>query len=163
MSYEAYMLATALQLHPTDQLSQNLVTEERVLHMRNLCNFCKPQRDTDLTPAHLFADYGKTPDYKPLGDAITEATSTYLYETREVELPSGKNARISSKIAFDTMLAHPSEERGEGFNYEPFVLPLWLKLKAVTDAIKSLAQNRGRDYGCGSACIRGRWWRRATI
>jgi hypothetical protein len=146
MRYEAEALTIALQLGAPQGPLNNMITEQRVLYTRILCGFCTPQRDTDLSAAHLYADYDKTAEYDTLKRVIAEAKNTYENQTVMVDLPNGKREPRNARTVFNIMLAHATEERGEGFDYSAFIDLLKPKLKAVTDAIKSLEQKHGRDF-----------------
>lgn len=109
------------------------INEGRVLHTRNLCDFCTPKYETDIRPCDLFDNYDTDPEYETLRGLIKRLGEQYDKKDDE-----GKSARW----AFNKMLAHPTKERGKGFDYTPFldrVLPV------LEEIIREL-ELRGRPF-----------------
>jgi hypothetical protein len=75
-------------------LLQNSIIEGRVLHTRNLCDFCTPKYATDIKPRDLFDNYDTDPEYETLRGLIKRLDQQY-----------GKGAPGDARWAFNKMLA----------------------------------------------------------
>jgi hypothetical protein len=97
----------------------NIITESKVLHTRNLCDFCTSPRPDDIRPSDLFDNYDTDQKYETLIGLMKRLSQHY-----------GKGEG-SSRWAFNKKLAHPTKERAESFNYTPFldrVVPVLLEI-----------------------------------
>ena len=81
-------------------LLKNNIIEGRVLHARNLCDFCTSKQNRDITPSDLFDDFNTDPKYDTLKKLTKHLTQQY-----------GKNVPGNPRWAFNKMLAHPTKER----------------------------------------------------
>jgi hypothetical protein len=121
IGYELDMLQQLINIPSEDParkswVLRNSITEGKGLHTRNLCDFCLSKLDDDIKPSDLFDDYDTDPKYETLKARIGQLRPRY-----------GDNKEGSSRWAFNKMLAHPTKERGESFDYTPFldrVLPV---------------------------------------
>ena len=113
IGYEVWMLGETLKIGAPEGPLRNAISESRVLHARNLCDFCSPPwRPTDIKPADLF-----TPtESGVLGTLVGNVVKTYLTDAYPVLPPDGTSAKRSPKWVFDKMLAHPTQDRGTSFN-----------------------------------------------
>ena len=97
----------------------NIIPESKVLHTRNLCDFCTSLRTDDIKPSDLFDNYYTDQKYETLRGLMKRLDQQY-----------GKGEG-SARWAFNKKLAHPTKERGESFDYTPFldqVVPVLLKI-----------------------------------
>jgi hypothetical protein len=120
IGYEVEMLQQLINIPSQDPATKswvlrNSITEGKVLHTRNLCDFCLSKLDSDIKPSDLFDNYDIEQKYQTLMALIEQLRQKY-----------GKDEG-SARWAFNKMLAHPTKERGERFEYGPFldrVLPV---------------------------------------
>jgi hypothetical protein len=154
IGYEVWMLGETLKMPQVVQAPlvialsvQNAVTESRVLHARNLCDFCMPRtHPTDIKPENLFDDYSNS-RYDTLRTLVEEVEGAYRKnDACAVVLPNGNTESHSPQWAFNKMLAHPTQDRGLGFNYQPFIDFVVPKIKLLADEIRRLEKERGRDF-----------------
>jgi hypothetical protein len=61
----------------TAWLLGNVIPEGRVLHTRNLCDFCTSTHRNDIKPRDLFDDYDRDPRYEPLKGLIRRLREQY--------------------------------------------------------------------------------------
>ena len=116
-------------------LLSNSITEGRVLHTRNLCDFCtsKDIRDRDIKPSDLFDNYDTDSKYNRLKGLLQRLDQRY----------GRSNDPKSARWAFNKKLAHPTKERGEGFNYDPL---LNCVVPVIEEIIAELETLRGRPF-----------------
>jgi hypothetical protein len=154
IGYEVWMLVEACKMLPVVQASfrnaraiQNAVTESWVLHTRNLCEFCcMPRRySTDIKPEDLFDDYCSNTRYGTLRKLVENVQRAYT-EKVEIVLPNGNMESCTPQWAFNKMLAHPTQNRGLGFEYVPFLDRVIPKIKLLADEIGRLEKKQGRDF-----------------
>jgi hypothetical protein len=92
--------------------SDNVITESRVLHARNLCNVCcppDPRWPDDLKPEHVFHDY--TPaEQKALQTVSDRVKLAYDQKAVMVLMPNGKVELQNPRWAFNKILAHPTQQ-----------------------------------------------------
>jgi hypothetical protein len=88
----------------------NIIPESKVLHTRNLCDFCTSRRTDDIKPSDLFDNYDTDQKYETLRRLMKCLDQQY-----------GTSDEGSARWAFNKKLAHPTKERGEGFDYTPFL------------------------------------------
>jgi hypothetical protein len=122
------------QNDPLHGVLKNRISEGRVLHTRNLCNFCTSTLATDIRPSDLFDNYDADPKYKPLREHMKRLAQNY----------GRRKERSTPRWAFNKMLAHPTKDRGKGFDYSPFlnrVVPI------LHDIIGELETLRGCPFG----------------
>jgi len=128
----------------------NAIPESIVLHARNLCDFCmrRGQRGqkNDIKPKDLFDDYDSNAQYKDLRTLVINVETVYTKGACDVVLPDGNTKRHSPKWAFDKMLAHPTQDRGRSFVYQPFLDLVVPKIKLLADEIRRLEKEQGRDF-----------------
>jgi hypothetical protein len=115
IGYEVQMLTALLQIPSTHSVRsewalKNSITEAIVLHTRNLCDFCTSTKPNDIKPCDLFDDYDTDPKYETLRGLMKRLDQKY-----------GKNVSGDARWAFNKMLAHLSKDRGESFNYDPYL------------------------------------------
>ena len=111
-------------------LLKNNIIEGRVLHTRNLCDFCTSKQNRDITPFDLFDDFNTDPKYDTLKKLTKHLTEQY-----------GKNAPGNPRWAFNKMLAHPTKERDSDFNYDPFlerVIPVLQEIIGEMETLRGL-------------------------
>jgi hypothetical protein len=82
-------------------LLSNSITEGRILHTRNLCDFRTSRRTDDIKPSDLFDNYDTDQKYETLRGLMKRLAEQY-----------GKGEG-SARWAFNKKLAHPTKERGE--------------------------------------------------
>ena len=111
-------------------LLKNNIIEGRVLHARNLCDFCTSKQNRDITPSDLFDDFNTDPKYDTLKKLTKHLTQQY-----------GKNVPGNPRWAFNKMLAHPTKERDSDFNYDPFlerVIPVLQEIIGEMETLRGL-------------------------
>jgi len=111
-------------------LLKNNIIEGRVLHARNLCDFCTSKQNRDITPLDLFDDFNTDPKYDTLKKLTKHLTQQY-----------GKNVPGNPRWAFNKMLAHPTKERDSDFNYDPFlerVIPVLQEIIGEMETLRGL-------------------------
>src|SRR5215472_9878425 len=86
-------------------LIPNLITEGKVLHTRNLCNFCLSEDDHSIRLSTLFDNYHEGVKYAKLRDLIDLLSEKYRKKLQ-------KNC---PRWAFHARLAHPNRGRGLSF------------------------------------------------
>jgi hypothetical protein len=97
----------------------NIISESKVLHTRNLCDLCTSSHTDDIKPSDSFDNYDTDQKYETLRGLMKRLDQQY-----------GKGEG-SARRAFNTKLAHPTKERGESFDYIPFldqVVPVLLEI-----------------------------------
>jgi hypothetical protein len=97
-----------------------------------LCDFCTSKNTHDIKPPDLFDNYDTDPKYDTLKGLMKRLAQQY-----------GHNNVGDARWAFNKMLAHPTQERDEGFNYTPFldrVLPV------LDDIIGEIETLRGHPF-----------------
>jgi len=153
IKYEVWMLGETFKMGAIQApLSMapsvvNAISESRLLHARNLCDFCSPPwRSNDLKPSDLFDNYDKAAKYTKLQGLVDGVTKAYTTDSCPVVMPDGSKELHSPKWAFDKKLAHPTRERGISFDYSPFMNLVVPKLRLVVDVIGSLEKADGRDF-----------------
>ena len=116
-----------------DQLLANSITETKILHTRNLCDFCTSTRRNDIKPSDLFDNYDADPRYKTLREL-----------TKLLDQEYGKSDRHGdARWTFNKMLAHPTKERGTSFDYTS---SLQRVAPMLHDIIRELETLRGRAF-----------------
>jgi hypothetical protein len=147
IGYEVSMLGETLKMAEPEGARRNAIAESRVLHARNLCDFCTPPwRQTDIKPKELFEDYDTAAEYGALRGLVDDVATAYQKDACTVVLPDGKSELKSPTWAFDKMLAHPTHDRGLGFNYQPFLDIVVPKIRLLTAEIRRLERAQGRDF-----------------
>jgi hypothetical protein len=125
----------------------NAIPESMVLHARNLCDFCMPrQHSTDLKPENLFDDYYSNTRYDTLQKLAKDVHDAYAKKILSVVLPNGNTESWTPQWAFNKMLAHPTQDRGFGFDYASFLDLVVPKIKLLADEIGRLEKEQGRDF-----------------
>jgi hypothetical protein len=81
----------------------NSITECRVLHIRNLCDFCTAKDGRGIAPSDLFDNYNTDSKYHRLKGLLQQLDQQYGRAKDET----------SARWAFNKKLAHPTKERGE--------------------------------------------------
>jgi hypothetical protein len=145
IGYEVWMLGETYKMQVVQvplfitQAVQNAITESGVLHARNLCNFCAgPWQNDDIKPSDLFENHYISWEYIWLQKLIGDVATTYNGAAVD-----GKSPRW----AFNKKLAHPTQDRGLGFNYEPFLKLVYPKIKLLAEEIGRLEKKeQGRDF-----------------
>jgi hypothetical protein len=129
IGYEVSMLRFALSISSGLPPLNNLITEARVLHTRNLCDLCDPcSRKTDIKPSDLFDAYDTDPRYGRLKQLLQTFAEKY-----------GKNQRGHARWAFNKMAVHPTQDRDTSFEYAPYlahVLPVLFEIIAEMGALR---------------------------
>ena len=143
---------------------RNVITESRVLHVRNICDFCTPRKTLDdLRPEDLFDDYQTATVYSELRNLVDDVALIYRTEThipgsiRTGTYDAGSSVgsfiettfprKIQSpKTAFDKNVAHLTHDRSTWFNYQPFLDVVEPKIKLLVDEIGRLEKEQGRDF-----------------
>jgi hypothetical protein len=130
IGYEVLMLRWLNSISRIDPLLNpllnNLITEGKVLHTRNLCDFCttgilpsesgrerRPSmEENNIKPSDLFDEFDTALDqYTPLEALLVRLKDEY-----------GTNADENSvRRAFNRRLAHPTQDREDHFEYGPFL------------------------------------------
>ena len=145
--YEVWMLGETLKMTAPKGAGRNAISESLMLHARNLCDFCSPPwQQTDIKPTDLFDDYDNAAKYSALRSLVADVAMAYKTDARRAAAVDGTTELKSPKWAFDKMLAHPTQFRGTGFNYQPFLDLLLPKLGLLTDEIRRLEKAQGRDF-----------------
>lgn len=109
-------------------LLNNLMTEGKALHTRNLCDFCTSAKPTDIKPSDVFNNYYTDQKYTRLRNLIEDLKQQY-----------GKgDEENSARWVFNKMLAHPTKERGTSFEYGPHLTRIWLTLWKIIDELEAL-------------------------
>jgi hypothetical protein len=111
----------------TAWLLYNSIAEGRVLHTRNLCDFCTSKHQNDIKPSDLFDNYDTDPKYDTLKGLMKEIAERY-----------GQNKDEDARWAFNKMLAHPTQERDESFDYTPFIDRVLPVLEEIIGEIETL-------------------------
>jgi hypothetical protein len=147
------MLSATLNMAASPGAPSNAVTEVRVLHARNMCDFCSPQRATDIKPQDLFDNYDAAPEYSALRGLVADVKAAYETHACTVPLPpDGKTTALKSpKWVFGKMLAHPTQERSISFNYQSALALVEPKIKLVAEELTRLEKAQGRDFPRTSA------------
>jgi len=115
---------------------RNGVPEGVLLHTRNLCDFCTSKNPNDIKPSDLFGDYEKKdPEHDELKRLISLLKKEY-----------GANSKGSPKWALNKMLAHPTKERGDSFDYTPYLQRILPLLQGIITEIVRLENLPGRDF-----------------
>ncbi|MGA2411549.1 MAG: hypothetical protein ABSG46_14325 [Candidatus Binataceae bacterium] len=141
------MLSETLKMLAPEGSIRNAISESRVLHARNLCDFCSaPWRPTDIKPKDLFDNYDTAVEYSALRSLVGDVATAYRTDACAVIAADGTSGFKSPKWAFDKMLAHPTQDRGTSFNYQPFLDLVVPKLRLVADEIRHLEKAQGRDF-----------------
>jgi hypothetical protein len=99
-----------------------------VLHTRNLCDFCTSTDPRNIRPCDLFDAYDTDSKYDTLKELMNRLTKEY-----------GFNNEGDVRWAFNKMLAHPTQKRGEGFDYGPYldrVLPVIEQIVSVIETLR---------------------------
>jgi hypothetical protein len=114
-------------------LVSNSIVEGRVLHTRNLCDFCTSKDVRDIRPSDLFDNYDTDSKYNTLKGLLQRLEQQY-----------GRSSdKKRARWAFNTKLAHPTKERGESFDYGSLlngVVPI------IQEIIAELEILRGRPF-----------------
>jgi hypothetical protein len=113
-------------------LLRNNTIEGRVLHTRNLYDFCTSKQNRDIKPSDLFDDYNTDPKYDTLKRLTKHLAQQY-----------GNNVPGNPRWAFNKMLAHPTKERDSDFNYDPFLERVVPVLQEIIGEMETL---RGRPF-----------------
>jgi hypothetical protein len=125
----------------------NAISESRVLHARNLCDFCNPPwRQDDIKPSDLFDNYDTATEYSTLRVFVDGAAKAYTTDTCPVVMPDGRLELRSPKWAFDKKLAHPTRQRGTSFDYSRFVDVVMPKLQQVVEEMGRMEKMQGRNF-----------------
>jgi hypothetical protein len=114
-------------------LVSNSIVEGRVLHARNLCDFCTSTDARDIRPCDLFDNYDTDSKYNTLKGLLQRLETQY----------GRSDDKTRARWAFNKKLAHPTKERGESFDYGPLlngVVPI------VEEIIAELENLRGRPF-----------------
>jgi hypothetical protein len=130
IGYEVSMLRwlNSIQAdHPSP--SSNLITEGRVLHVRNLCDFATSKKANDIKPPDMFDNYDIDARYKQLERF-----------RRRLDKKYGRGGKGSARWAFNKKLAHPTKVRGTHFDYTRYLSRV---LPALDDFITEIESLRG--------------------
>jgi len=111
----------------------NSITEGRVLHTRNLCDFCISKDVRDIVSSDLFDNYDTDSKYDTLKGLLQRLDQQY----------GASNDQNSARWTFNKMLAHPTKERGESFHYARFLNRVVPILKVIIAELETL---RGRPF-----------------
>ena len=114
-------------------LVSNSIVEGRVLHTRNLCEFCTSTDARDIRPCDLFDNYDTDSKYNTLKGLLQRLETLYGRSHDETR----------ARWAFNTKLAHPTKARAESFDYGPLlsgVVPI------IEEIIAKLENLRGRPF-----------------
>ena len=153
VSYEFSMLGATLRMVAQEGALHNAISESRLLHARNLSDFCsEPWRSNDIKPWELYDDYDTAPEYRTLRSLIKDVETAYRSETCELVSPDGTRVFKSPQWAFNKKLAHLTHDRGiefanqpdSGFDYQPFMDLVVPKLMLLAAEIRRL-QKREHD------------------
>jgi hypothetical protein len=153
ISYELWMLGATLNMAAWPGAPSNAVTEVRVLHARNMCDFCSPKRASDIEPQDLFDNYDAAAEYSALRVLVADVKAAYETDACRVPLPpDGKSTALKSpRWVFGKMLAHPTQDRGTFFNYQSALAFVEPKVKLVAEELTRLEKTQGRDFPRTSA------------
>ena len=140
IGYEVRMLYDTVNFPSEDKARQhcvvrNMVAESMVLHTRNLCDFCTSTRSSDIKPLDLFGNFVGAPEYEELRRLLRLVGEAY-----------GRNTEGTPKWAFNKMLAHPTKERRDNFEYGPYLNRVFPLLHRVILEIVRLEEARGRAF-----------------
>lgn len=106
----------------------NLITEGKVLHTRNLCDFCTSRKPSDIKICDLFDNYSTDDKYRKLRELVELLIQGY-----------GKSDQVnSSRWVFNKMAVHPTKERGMGFDYNFHLKQVWPVLQNIIDELELL-------------------------
>lgn len=144
IGYEITMLRAALTIEmtvngPADNarlskwLLDNLIAEGKILHIRNLCDFCTSRKPDDIKPCDLFDDYHTDDKYVRLRKLIESLSRQY----------GASHQKNSPRWVFNKKLAHPTKERGKRFEYGPYLNQIRPLLEKIIIEVESL---RGRPF-----------------
>ncbi len=129
IAYEVTMLRWAISAQPLDVLAKNFITENKILHARNLCDFCTSTRKNDIKPADLFDSFDDDLKYTKLRELLRSLSRQY-----------GNGREGDVKWTFNKMLAHPTKERGKNFDYTTFLDRISPVLGEIIAEIESLRE-----------------------
>ena len=110
----------------------NSVSENVVLHIRNLCDFCTSPHADDIKPSDLFDNYAKDPKYKGLQRLI-----------RRVHKKYGTNRQGCVRWALNKKLAHSTKTRGTKFTYTRYAMRV---LPVLEDVFTEMERLKGRSF-----------------
>lgn len=111
------------------------VVEGRVLHTRNFCDFCTSKDVRDIRPSDLFDNYDKNSKYNTLKGLLKRLDQQYG-RTKDPK---------SARWAFNTKLAHPTKERGEGFDYGPLLDRVVPVIEQIIAELETLRERPFRE------------------
>jgi hypothetical protein len=109
----------------------NIITESKVLHTRNLCDFCTSPRTNCIKPSDLFDNYNVDQKYETLRGLMKRLDQQY------------GRGEGSARWAFNTKLAHPTKERRKSFDYTLFLDRVLPVLQEIIGELETL---RGRPF-----------------
>lgn len=137
IGYEVWMFGIMAKIprdHPlrSNAPFNNSITENVVLHTRNLCDFCTSSRDDDIKPDDLFDGYASDRRYERLRRLMRRLDKKY-----------GKGGKGSARWAFNKKLAHPTKARGTSFEYTRYLNRVDPTLQEIISEMKRL---RGRPF-----------------
>jgi hypothetical protein len=133
IGYEVSMLRELTLISSTIWPLGNSISEGRVLHTRNLCDFCTSERGNDIKPSDLFDDYDADPKYERLRSLIEHLREQY----------GDWKTQGAPRWVFDKMLAHPTKERRTSFDY---TRSLNRVLPVLNDIIGEMETLRGHRF-----------------
>ena len=97
------MLGETLKVVAPEGAGRNAINESRVLHARNLCDFCnQPWRPTDIKPIDLFDDYDNAAEYSALRGLVADVAIAYITDacmvvaadgTSTLKVPNGRSTK----------------------------------------------------------------------
>jgi hypothetical protein len=128
IGYEVSMLRFTMSISGSAQLN-NVITEVKVLHTRNLCDFCVSSLANDIKPSDLFDAYDTDQRYGRLNGLVQKLAQQY----GRGDWPG------DPRWAFNKMAMHPTKERDTSFDYTPHlarVLPVLFEIIAEMDALR---------------------------
>ena len=174
LAYQVQMLGETINMVATlvaspDDPRRNVICESRVLHARNLCDFCTPRKkDDDLRPEDMFDKYHTDDEYSRLRDLVNDVKAAYQTNScspgdsiQTGTFDAGSSVaffieatfrnRVTSELkspkwAFDKGVAHITKDRGDWFDYQPFLDCVEPKIRLLVDEIRRLEKAQGRDF-----------------
>jgi hypothetical protein len=134
IGYEVSMLRFAMSISGSPPPPfNNLITEAKVLHTRNLCDLCVSQLPDDIKCSDLFDAYDTDPRCARLKGLVQTLVQQY----------GRSGQREDARWAFNKMAVHPTKERDTSFDYALYlarVLPVLFEIIAEMETL------RGRPF-----------------
>jgi hypothetical protein len=143
IGYEVWMLRGMITIPANhsfrhDVRLDNCVSDNALLHIRNLCDFCTSPKSGDIKPSDLFDNYATGPTYRVLRRLMGRVDKKY---GKPVRKPSPRAGQGSARWAFNKKLAHPTKTRGRKFDYTRYANRV---LPALQDVIAEIERIRGQ-------------------